>query len=70
MNFGINPNVEIPKGSKMINWIPAGMVSCGIGGNQFVGGQNATQFGASGFIPGSTVKVDDQVVVDKGKLKI
>lgn len=69
-NFGINPKVKIPKGSKLVNWTPAGMVSCGIGGNQFVGGQNTAQFGAGGFIPGSTVKVDEQVLVDKGKLKI
>ena len=70
INFGINPNVKIPKKSKLLNWVPAGMISCGIGGNTALGGDNNSIFGAFGFLPGSTVKVDDQVVVEKGKLKI
>jgi hypothetical protein len=69
-NFGINPNVKIPKKSKLVTWMPAGMVSCGTGGNEFMGGDNTSTFGSIGFIPGSTVKVDDQVIIEKGKLKI
>ncbi len=70
VNFGINPNVKIPKKSKLVTWVPAGMVSFGIGGNSFIGGEIDIPFGFSGFLPGSTVKVDDQVVIEKGQLKI
>jgi hypothetical protein len=70
VDFGINPNVKIPKKSKMVTWMPAGMVSLGIGGNSFFGGDLDIPFGFSGFLPGSTVKVDDTVIVEKGKLKI
>jgi len=70
VNFGINPNVKIPKKSKLVTWMPAGMVSCGIGGNDYMGGDNTATYGAGGFIPGSTVKVDDKVIIENGKLKI
>ena len=70
VDFGLNPNVKIPKNSKMVTWIPAGMVSLGIGGNSYYGGDIDIPFGLAGFIPGCTVKVDDQVIIEKGKLKI
>jgi leucyl aminopeptidase (aminopeptidase T) len=70
LNFGINSAVKIPRGSKLLTWIPAGMVSCTIGRNDFFGGQNSANFNSHGFLPGATVEVDDRVVVKKGKLQI
>lgn len=67
LNFGINPSV---KSTKMKTWIPAGMVTMGIGGNSGAGGEIDIPYGFHGFLPGSTVKVDDQVIIENGKLKI
>ena len=70
IDFGINPNVEIPKGSKLLNWVPAGMITLGIGNNQWAGGSNDADNGLSFFVPGSTVKLDGKTLVDNGKLKL
>ena len=70
VDFGINPNVAIPKGSKLLNWVPAGMITLGIGNNQWAGGSNDADNGLSFFVPGSTVKLDGKTLVDNGKLKL
>ncbi len=70
VDFGINPNVAIPKGSKLINWVPAGMITLGIGNNLWAGGSNDAGNGLSFFVPGSTVKLDGKTLVDNGKLKL
>lgn len=33
VDFGINPNVTLPAGAKVGNWVPAGSVTVGMGGN-------------------------------------
>jgi leucyl aminopeptidase (aminopeptidase T) len=70
VNFGINDKVKAPKGSKLQTWVMAGMVSCGVGHNLAAGGQNTSVSGNYGFLPGATVRVDDLVLVERGKLKI
>lgn len=70
VDFGINPNVVVPKGSKLLNWVPAGMITVGIGNNQWAGGTNDADNGLSFFVPGSTVKLDGKTLVDNGKLKL
>lgn len=67
-DIGINPAVKLPAGTKLLSWVPAGMVSLGIGGNTWAGGTNTCAYFFSGFAPGSTVTVDGKPLVEKGTL--
>lgn len=69
IDFGINPDVKIKPGSKLLAWMPAGMVTVGMGNNVWAGGDNNNSFGLPFFLPGSTVKVDGKVLVENGTLK-
>ena len=69
VDLGINPNVTIKPGSKLVAWMPAGMVTVGIGNNIWAGGENKTSFSLASFLPGSTVKIDGKAIVDNGVLK-
>jgi leucyl aminopeptidase (aminopeptidase T) len=69
IDFGINPDVKVKPGSKLIAWMPAGMVTVGIGNNVWAGGDNKNPFGFPFFLPGSTVKVDGKILVENGVLK-
>ena len=68
IDVGLNPNVQIPTGSRMMVWMAAGMVTVGFGSNAWAGGHNNVPYGTTTHIPGSTVRVDGQVVVDGGVL--
>lgn len=70
INLGINPNVRLLPGSRMNAWMPAGMITVGIGGNAWAGGENDAPFGSYSFLPGSTLKVDGKVLIENGKLKL
>jgi len=70
VDFGINPNVEIPNESKFLSWVPAGMITVGIGNNLWAGGTNDARNGLSFFVPGCTVKLDGKTIVDGGNLKM
>jgi leucyl aminopeptidase (aminopeptidase T) len=67
-DIGINPAVKLPAGTKLLSWVPAGMVSLGIGGNVWAGGTNDCAYGFTGFVPGSTVTIDGKPLVEKGSL--
>lgn len=69
IDLGINPDVKVKPGSKLVAWMPAGMVTVGIGNNVWAGGDNKSPFGLPFFLPGSTVKVDGKVLVENGVLK-
>jgi len=68
VDIGINPDVKIIPGSKLACWMPAGMITIGIGNNIFAGGDNKSIFGYNFHIPGSTLTVDGKVLVDGGAL--
>ena len=70
VDIGINPNVRIPKDSKMLVFMAAGMVSVWVGNDTWAGGDNNASFDAGGFMPGSTLKVDGKVIVENGALKL
>jgi len=70
IDLGINPNVRLVPGSRMVAWMPAGMITVGIGGNTWAGGENNVAYGLSNFLPGSTLKVDGKVLVESGMLKL
>ncbi len=68
VDIGINPDVKIIPGSKLACWMPAGMITIGIGNNLFAGGDNKSIFGYSFHLPGSTLTVDGKVLVDAGAI--
>ncbi len=71
IDIGINPDIRIIPNSKMTAWVPAGMVSVGIGNNGWAGGDNIKiTYGLFGQIEGATVKADDMTLVAEGKLKL
>lgn len=69
IDLGLNPNVPLKPGSKMAAWMPAGMVTIGIGNNVWAGGENKTSYSLASFLPGSTLKVDEKVLIENGILK-
>lgn len=70
IDIGVNPNVKIVPDSKMTCWVANGMITVGVGNDEWAGGQNASAFFMANFLPGSTVKVDDKVIIEKGQLKL
>jgi leucyl aminopeptidase (aminopeptidase T) len=70
IDIGINPDVTMVPGSKLLSYVQAGMITIGLGGNTWAGGDNAVPFGMNGFIPGCTLTVDGKALVEKGKLMI
>lgn len=69
IDIGINPDVHIKPGSKLVAWMPAGMVTVGVGNNVWAGGDNKNSFSIASFLPGSTIKVDGKALVENGMLK-
>jgi len=69
VDFGINPNLHIWPTSKIGNWVQSGMVSIGIGGNTWAGGDNKLTYSYGAHIPGCTVTLDGKTIVDNGVLK-
>jgi leucyl aminopeptidase (aminopeptidase T) len=70
VDIGINPGVRVPAGSRMVGFMPAGMVTVGIGNNTWAGGENDAPLGTTHFLPGSTVEVDGREIVADGVLKL
>ncbi len=70
IDLGINPNVKIVPGSRMEAWMPAGMVTVQMGGNQWAGGESNSTFGLASFLTGATLKVDGKTIVEAGALKM
>lgn len=70
IDIGLNPNVRLVPNSKMVAWMPAGMVTVGIGNNEWAGGENSVGFGLFGHVPGSTLTVDGTAIVENGELKL
>ncbi|MCH9008949.1 aminopeptidase, partial [candidate division KSB1 bacterium] len=68
IDVGFNPNVRIPENSSMVAWMASGMIIVGFGNNTWAGGENESDFGISAFLPGSTLKVDGEVIVQNGVL--
>lgn len=68
VDVGLNPNVEIPPGSSMVAWMASGMITVGIGNNSWAGGENSSSYSLFSYLPGSTLKVDSETLVDKGVL--
>lgn len=68
IDVGFNPNVQIPENSSMVAWMASGMIIIGVGNNTWAGGENESDFAMQNFLPGSTLKVDGEVIVENGVL--
>jgi hypothetical protein len=69
IDIGINPNVRLAPGSKMVAYMPAGTVTLGVGHNLWAGGENSIGILVQGFLDRATVKVDGRVLVENGILR-
>jgi len=69
IDMGINPSVRSVPGSRMVGYMPAGMVTVGIGNNTLAGGENNAGYGMTNFLPGSTLEVDGRILVERGVLR-
>lgn len=70
VDIGINPNYVLSPGSKLGNWVSAGMVTVGSGNNTWAGGTNNATGGVDGHLAGATVKIDGKTIVENGVLKL
>ena len=66
IEIGINPNVHLVPGSRVVGFMLAGMVTVGIGNTTWAGGENNVAYNMGNFLPGSTLEVDGKVLVEKG----
>ena len=69
IDVGINPNIRIPAGSRMVNYMAAGAITVGMGDNSWAGGDNRVPFWVSAHLAGGTLTVDGEAVVERGELK-
>jgi leucyl aminopeptidase (aminopeptidase T) len=69
LDFGINPNVRLPKGCPLPTNIPAGMVAVALGNNTWAGGDIRIPFSLPLFVGDATVTVDGAAIVEGGNLK-
>ena len=70
VDLGINPNVKLSASSTVGTWVPAGTVTVGTGTNTWAGGDNSVPYGATIYLPGSTVTLDGKPIIENGVLKI
>ena len=61
--------MTVPAGSKLSNWVPAGTVTVGFGGNIWAGGTNDGSWGFNASLNGWTLSIDGKPIVDAGVLK-
>jgi leucyl aminopeptidase (aminopeptidase T) len=66
VDFGLNPHLKLPAGSQVGAWVPAGMVSVGMGANTWADGDNAVAYGLVAHLPASTVTLDGKLLVERG----
>ncbi len=66
LSIGINP------GSKPVGYVNddvgLGIVSIGIGENQYLGGNNRSEFGFTSSLAKAILKVDGTTIINKGRL--
>jgi leucyl aminopeptidase (aminopeptidase T) len=70
VDLGVNPNVEIPKDSRMVAWMAAGTIAIGVGANTWAGGDNNVPFEVYALLNGGTLTIDGKPVIEKGKLLV
>jgi len=66
VDLGINAGIP---SNKILGWVPAGMITVGIGNNTWAGGDNDINFGLWWFLPGMNLTIDGTTIVENGVLK-
>lgn len=68
LDIGVNPNVKLTAESKLFAWMAGGVVTLGLGRNDWAGGDNTTAFGVAGQLLEATLQADDHLIIDRGVL--
>jgi hypothetical protein len=68
VDIGVNPKLGEGSGSRIMNYVRAGMITVGIGNNVWAGGSNNTPFAFQGYLSGCTLTVDGKALLENGKL--
>lgn len=66
VDFGCNPAL---KADKLETYIPAGVVTVGVGGNLWAGGTNKEPYWLPFHLQGTTVLLDGKPIVENGALR-
>jgi len=66
VDVGINPGIP---SNKVLGWVPAGMITVGVGNNTWAGGDNDINFGLWWFLPGMNLTIDGTPIIENGVLK-
>ncbi len=69
LDIGINPEVKVPAGSRMVTWMAAGTISVGIGGNTWAGGDNEAPFNLYAHLTDGTLQIDGRTLIEQGELR-
>lgn len=67
IGFGINPGIT---SHRILSYMTAGMFTAFMGADDWAGGDVAIPFSLDFHLPGTTIRVDDQVVVEDGVLRL
>jgi leucyl aminopeptidase (aminopeptidase T) len=68
LDIGINPAIRPPDGSHLQPWSQAGVITVGIGNDQWAGGHNTGAFNYPIQLAGATLTVDGTTLVERGAL--
>ncbi len=68
VDIGVNPKLGEGPGSRILNYVMAGMITIGIGNNVWAGGSIAMPYAFQGYLPGGTLTVDKKPLIKNGKL--
>ena len=66
VDVGINSGIP---SNKVLGWVPAGMITVGVGNNTWAGGDNDINFALWWFLPGMNLTIDGTPIVENGVLK-
>lgn len=70
VDIGINPGISGKTAERIPNFVSAGMVTVGVGGNEWAGGDNHIGYVSLWHLPGSTLQLDEKPIVENGQLKL
>lgn len=70
IDIGVNRNLEIPRGSRMVSWMAAGTISVLVGNDTWAGGSNDVPFWMAAHLNRGTLTLDGEEVVKGGKLAV
>ncbi len=66
LDIGINPGLD---SAQLLNWMPAGMVTLGVGSNVWADGDIECEFSFNPHLPGATLTVDGVPIIENGVLR-